>query len=112
MSKIKVIIKRPDEPVGHVTTIAPTLENLQKLVDGYIETVTIGTVVIICNEEGRIRGLPYNCTVFGRGFVGTIVIAGTDGDEFGSVPISFNVWKTLLKEGEEACRETILILRK
>ena len=41
MKKIKCIIKRPDEEYGHVTNISPRLENLQKTVEGYIETVPL-----------------------------------------------------------------------
>ena len=39
MAKIRAIIKRPDEEYGHVAHISATLENLQKTVGGYIETV-------------------------------------------------------------------------
>ena len=39
MSKIRAIVKRPDEKYGHVTHISASLENLQKTVGGYIETV-------------------------------------------------------------------------
>lgn len=49
--KIKVIVKRPDEKYGHVTHISNTLENLQKTVDGYIETLTMPGYVLILNEE-------------------------------------------------------------
>lgn len=50
--KIKVIIKQPGR-APYVTNISNTLENLQKTVDGYIETVTLcSDLVIICNEEG------------------------------------------------------------
>jgi len=48
--KIKVIIKRPDEKYGHVTNITNTLENLQKTVEGYIETLTMPGYVLILNE--------------------------------------------------------------
>lgn len=53
MGKIRAIVKRVDEPIGHVTNISNTLKNLQKLVDGNIETVRItDSVILICNEEG------------------------------------------------------------
>ena len=42
--------------------------------------------VIICNEEGRILGLPYNCRFFGVDFVGTVLLVGTKGDEFCDMP--------------------------
>ncbi len=89
--KIKVLMKRPDSH-WYVTNVSNTLKNLQNLVGGYIETVTLLTPqagrkgpVIICNEEGKLRGLPYNCTIFGEDFVGTILIAGVDGEEFGDL---------------------------
>ena len=79
---MKVIYKAPGcapEPWD----IPNTLEELQATVGGYIETVTIATdVVIICNEEGRLQGLPHNCRIFGVDFVGPILIAGVDEDEF------------------------------
>jgi len=95
-NKIKVIIKRPDEEYGHMTWISNTLENLQRNVGGFIETVTLGVVpriVIICNEEGRLQGLPYNCTICGHAFVGDIIIAGIDGDEFADVPMTMQEYK-------------------
>ena len=41
--------------------IPNTLEELQATVGGYIETVTLAKdAAIICNEEGRLLGHPYN----------------------------------------------------
>lgn len=92
--KINVIVKRPGEKPVH-TNISNTLENLQKTVGGYIETVTLFTdCVIICNEEGLIQGLPYCATICGVDFVGPIVIAGVDGDELCDLPLS---WKDIRK---------------
>lgn len=102
MGKIKVIVKRPDEKYGHVTNISATLENLQKTVDGYIETLTLPGFTIICNEEGIEEGilldLHYNCNVAGFMLFGTIIVAGTQGDEFADVGISFEEWKTIIDE--------------
>lgn len=98
MSKIRAIVKRPDEAVGHVTYISNTLKNLQTAVDGYIETVTIiaeePKVVIICNEEGRILNMPYNCTINDIDFYGDIIAVGVDGDEFADLPeaVTRKVW--------------------
>lgn len=83
--KIKVIVKDPEKP-ARVVWISNTLENLQKTVGGYIETVTMSTdAVIICNEEGNLLGLPHNCRFCGCDFVGTIIVAGVDKDEFCSL---------------------------
>ena len=95
--KIKVIIKRPDEKLGHMTWISNTLENLQRTVEGYIEAVDFGDMIIICNEEGRLKKLPYNCKIGRTSFVGTIIAVGSDGEEFADVPIDMTVWKFLIK---------------
>lgn len=96
-AKIKAIIKRPDEKYGHMTNISNTLENLQRTVEGYIATVTLGEVVLIVNDEGLINGSHFNCTVAGIDLFGTIIVAGVDGEEFGDVPISFKEWKDLIE---------------
>ena len=95
--KIKVIIKDPGKKPRCVH-ISNTLLNLQKVVGGYIETVTIASdMCIICNEEGRLRNLPYNCDICGVSFVGTIVFVGVSEDEFCDVPICFDEAKRLFK---------------
>ena len=106
--KIKAIVKRPDEQFGHVTLVSDSLENLQKTVGGYIETVTLDNgVVLICNEEGKLRDMPYNFTVrrmihnflpVSNPIFGTVIVCGADGDEFSDIPIGFNEWKSLLCE--------------
>ena len=112
--KIKCIVKRPDEQFGHVTWISDSLENLQKTVGGYIETVSIDDheLVLIVNEEGKLRDMPYNFTLripprvfdvanelFGQcKFFGTVIACGAEGDEFADIPIDFNEWKSLLCE--------------
>ena len=94
--KISVLVKDPGRPPRHVW-ISNTLENLQRTVGGYIETVNFNSVglVVICNEEGRLMGLDYNCDIYGIDFVGTIVIAGIDGDEFGDLPLKWPEMHTL-----------------
>lgn len=70
-----------------------TLEALQVEVDGYIETITLASEVccVICNEEGKLRGLPPNRPIYNIGgkirdiIYGTFLIVGVDGDEFCSM---------------------------
>lgn len=77
-----VIYKAPGCP-PEPRDIPNTLGELQGTVGGYIETVTLAAdAAIICNEEGRLLGLPYNCRFFGIDFVGPILVVGVDGDEF------------------------------
>ena len=95
-AKLRALIKRPNEDIGHVTAISPRLENLQRIVQGYIETVT--------NEEGRIYDLPANCIVKIQdgpnvggtvSFVGEIIALGVNGDEFADLPgwVTRRVWE-------------------
>ena len=90
MSKILAVIKKPGEE-PYVDHIENELHTLQELVGGYIETVTLATdLVLIVNEEGVIKNLPYNAHVAGYPFYGTIVAVGTKGEEFASLR-SFSV---------------------
>ena len=94
--KIRVIIKDPGKKPRCVN-ISNTLENLQKTVGGYIETVTIASdMVIICNEEGRLLDLPYNCNVCGIDYVGTIIFCGMSEDEFCDLPVEYKELKWML----------------
>lgn len=95
--KISVLIKEPGESPRHVW-ISNTLENLQKTVGGYIESVTPATdMCIICNEEGRLMNLPHNCNVCGIDFVGTIILCGIAGEELADLPGDMETWKTVFK---------------
>lgn len=75
MSKILVGIKRADEAAPHFAWISNTLENLQRTVGGYIEVFPIGGHdVIICDEEGKLKGKPLNVIIRGEMIVGDIII--------------------------------------
>ena len=97
--KIRAIVKRPDELYGHVCNISNSLENLQKIVGGYIETVYLtDEVVIICNEEGKLQHLPFNMNLHGDELVGTIIVCGIEGDELSDLTISFDDWKYVVNQ--------------
>lgn len=98
MRKIGVIIKEPGKVPRHVN-ISNTLENLQKTVGGYIETVTLcSDLVLICDEEGRIKGKPHCCNICGADFCGTVILAGIDGDEFADIPCGYGDFKRLFPQ--------------
>lgn len=79
---MKVIIKEPGQRPRE-TEIENSLSALQQAVGGYVETVTFAEdCCVLCNEEGRLQGLPYNLTFCGVSFVGTILFVGVAGDEF------------------------------
>ena len=79
---MRVIRKRPGQ-VPQIVDVENTLESLQFEVDGWIEAVTFSEdACVICNEEGRIQGLPFNLELMGILFFGTILIVGVDGENF------------------------------
>ena len=95
---MKVIIKEPGQ-CPRETEIENSLSALQQAVGGYIETVTLAEdCCVICNEEGRLQGLPYNLTFYGVSFVGTILFVGVAGDEFAD--LSEQQVEILLKQME------------
>jgi len=92
---VRVIQKAPGQ-MPEFREIPNTLEALQAAVGGYIETVTLAAdLVVICNEEGRILGLPHNCEICGVDFCGDIIIAGVRGDEFADVPVDIKELKRM-----------------
>lgn len=97
MEKIYVIVKHPDEYIGHIEEIDNELKACQRVVGGNIETLQLASdLVILCNEEGRILNLPYNCFLFGQHLVGTIMVVGVEGKEFTDVPIGLDRWERIL----------------
>lgn len=84
--QILIIKKEPGQPAEVVSRFDNTLEAFWRAVGGYIETVTLASdLCLICNEEGRLQGLPYNTTVCGVSFVGPVLAVGVKGEEFASV---------------------------
>ena len=97
--KIRCIVKRPNEPIGHFVTLDNRLEVFQKIVGGYIEAVTfLHGATCICNEEGKLKNLPHNFTLYGENIVGPVVIVGVDGEDCCDCPIDIDTWKLFLKE--------------
>lgn len=83
---INAVIKLPGK-APQLRTIPNTLEALQGMVGGYIETLPVAyDLVAVVNEEGRLQGLPHNMDLAGQGVVGPIVFVGVDGEEFTDVP--------------------------
>lgn len=83
---IMAVIKKPGE-IAEMKKIPNTLEAFQETVGGYIETVTLASYcIIICNEEGRLLGLPFNCKICGMSFYGPIALVGSTIDDFCSIP--------------------------
>lgn len=84
--QIMVVIKEPGKPARVDPLFDNTLGSFQSAVGGYIECVHLAPdVVLICNEEGKLRMLPINVQIGSDFLVGTIVVCGVSGDEFASL---------------------------
>lgn len=93
--KIRVVMCPADpDRKPYITNISNSLENMQRTVGGYIESVTFrgvdeGVYAVIRDEEGRLKRYRPNCEIAGVDFVGDVFVARVDGDEFSDVPLGF-----------------------
>ena len=63
-NKIKVLYMEVGKEPKFIEVV-DKLKNLQELVDGFIESVYLGeNLVVICNEEGKLRDLDVNKFLF------------------------------------------------
>lgn len=101
--EVMAIVKRPDERFGQMMHISIELEDLQKMLCGYIEAIPHpgkDDCVILCNEDGKLQRLPFNMWIPGDYLVGTVIVLGIDGEDFAPVPIEFSEWKEWVKKWE------------
>jgi len=78
-------------------TIEPTLEMFQALVEGYFEYFFITpTMAIVCNEDGRLKGMQHNVTVKGTDFCGPVFFVGIKRNDWADCPQSLEDIKRLI----------------
>ena len=90
--KLRVLVVEPGQPPA-VQEIDGSLESMQRLVGGYIQAVYpfADPVALICNEEGKLLGLPMNRTLRDERGVpydivcGTFFLVGIAEDDFASL---------------------------
>ena len=87
---MRVLIVEPCK-APYVAEIPSGLESLQEKVGGLIQALYIDDVALICNEEGKLLGLPFNRPLFDKNgdlydiIAGTFLVAGLTEDDFGSL---------------------------
>ena len=82
-AKIQVLVVRVGEPAV-VEELPRSLEAMQGLVGGYIESVALGDgIYMTCNEEGKLQGLAPNFALPGDVIVGNVFFCriNSEGDE-------------------------------
>ena len=79
---MKAIIKKVNES-PQIVNIENTLEAMQKAVGGYIEVVRMdNNLLMICDEEGKLKGKPYNFDLGRDIIVGDVLFVQNDGEDF------------------------------
>ena len=92
---MRVIVKHPGQHPRQ-WNIANTLESLESVIGGDIKITTLfEDLAVICDKEGTIKGLPYNCEVLGIDFVGLILFAGIKGGELIDIPGDLSAFRTI-----------------
>ena len=92
MAEIRVLLVEPGEK-PRLVTVEHTLENLQALVDGYIQAVYPwdDPVAVICDDDGIANGKPLNRLLTDEGgnpydaLKGTFFICGLGEEDFDSI---------------------------
>lgn len=95
-NKMTVLVVEP-EKVPYIKEIDPGLQSLQSEVEGWIQAVYPfdDPVALICNEEGKLMGLPLNRALRDDNgqiydvVAGTFLIAGLSEDDFTSLSPEF-----------------------
>lgn len=96
---MKVIVKAPYERIGHLAEISSSLEDMQKIVDGWIEPVYVDDrFIIVCNEEGKLRQMDVNFRIPHDIICGTVFVCGDGEEDFEDVPIGLEEWAKCLQK--------------
>ncbi len=81
--KMRVLLKRTEEP-SKVIDIENTLEGWKKTIgtENNVDVVAFQhNIRLLCDDMGKINGLPFNFEIIGDFIVGDAFFAAFDGDE-------------------------------
>lgn len=82
---MRIVIKKANE-LPEVKEIKGTLENLKEIVGGYIECFPVyGNILCVCNEEGKLLGLPVNFLFMNDVIVGDVFFCAGGEEDFESL---------------------------
>lgn len=82
MTRTIKVVMCPANQRPYIKSIRNSLHAMQNAVGGYIEMIELeDNLVIVCNEEGRLLGLPANKSIMMPGLVGNCFIASASGED-------------------------------
>lgn len=89
LGSIRVLLVEPNkEPC--VIDVVHRLDELQRVIGGYVQMLPLSKdVVILCDEDGRLKQLPFNRTIRIKGFdipiVGKFLVCAVNDTDFDSL---------------------------
>ena len=88
------VLKVAPGKAPEAVTMPNTLEAIQQMVGGYIEVIPLDDVCLVCNEEGKLTGLPGNRRLGNDIIAGTFFLVGDtpDGDFCSLTPAQTDRW--------------------
>ncbi len=82
---MRIVVKKAGQ-MTEVREVENDLRVFQEIVGGYIETVSVmDNILCVCNEEGKLLGLPMNIFLKGDMIVGDVFFCAFDGEDFVSL---------------------------
>lgn len=82
---MRIVVKKANE-LPEVKEIKGTLENLKEIVGGYIECINVfDNILCVCNEEGKLLGLPVNFLFMNDVIVGDVFFCAGGEEDFESL---------------------------
>ncbi len=82
---LRILYVEPGKP-AYEAELGCDLRLLQKAVQGYIEHVYLDDVILVCNEEGKLKGMPPNRKLeSGEIIAGPFFLVGETGEDYVSL---------------------------
>lgn len=82
---ITIVIKAPGKE-AYSKEIEDELEVYHQILGGYFEAIGFDkNQILLCDDEGKLKDLEPNLLVPGDVIVGTVIVVGTEGEEFRSL---------------------------
>lgn len=82
---MKIVVKKAGQ-MPEVLEVENDLSVFQWIVGGHMETVSfIENILCVCNEEGKLMGLPVNFILHDDYIVGDVFFCAFDGEDFASL---------------------------
>ena len=106
MELIYALVKKPGcKPETMV--VGNDLESLQEVIGGHLEMVSLPDLdaVMIVDEEGKLKGNPYNFTIRNDDIVGTVIFCGVGDEDFTDIgPDALHILRTVFEKLEDHYR--------